>query len=197
MRRVGAEGQTASGAGHGRASAFVGKVGLAWRLWPAGRARGGKRGGAPGHARRGGFTLVEVLISMMILSLVLLGALVMVSRSRVGAMDAWFEFLAVQLALEPIEVFRGFGATWVKDYRAHPLPEFPLGVTAIEPRRGALHWPADATLFEREITLTPVEEPVPGVLVEVRVRPRGATRAQVWLRREEVVMSALLVEQPR
>ncbi len=147
-------------------------------------------------ARRG-FTLVEVLISLLILSLVLIGALVMVSRSRLGAMDAQFEFLAVQMALEPIEVFRGLGAAWVKDYHAHPLPEFPLGTNVIEPGRGVLHRPVDCALFEREITLTPVSAPVAGVLVEVRVRPRGATRAQVWLRREEVAMTALLVEQPR
>ena len=136
-------------------------------------------------------------MAMVFLSLILVAALFMVGQSHQGAMDAGFEALAIQMALEPIEVFRGFGARRMADYAAHPLPEYPLGVQTVPVVSGAIHRPVDCGLFEREIILRPVSTPFPGVQVEVKVRPRGQTQAQRWFRREEWSLSCLLVEQPR
>ena len=56
-----------------------------------------------------GFSLIELLLAMIFLSLVMLSIMWLNSSSSRSSMDAYYEFMAIQLALEPIEVFRTFG----------------------------------------------------------------------------------------
>ena len=150
------------------------------------------------HGRRRGFTLVELLVSMLFLSLVLLGLLMMNSSSTRGSMDAYLELLAFTLAKEPIEVFRNFGYEWTTNYPNHPLPKYPLGNHPVVGGSGIDRYPFDEGTFEREISLHPFQDPqtkIGMIRVRVTVRPR-TQHARAWFSRKDgVSLEALLFEE--
>lgn len=142
------------------------------------------------HRRRqlSGFSMVELLISMLFLSVTLFSLLTLASSSNRQSMDAQYEFLALALAREPVEVLRSFGYDWLNEYQAHPLPKFPLGTTQVKDEEVLQHapYPADAHGFEREIVLSDVAEgAVKGKKIEVRVRPLLQSRVAAWFRRPD------------
>ena len=152
--------------------------------------------------RRSAFTLIEMLVGMLFLSLALLGLMTMNSSSNRGTMDAYYEFMALSLAQEPIEIFRGFGYHWLVDLQAGRIaapPEYPLGWSEIRDQSFAeVSYPSEACLFQRHIELTPLENGgVRAIRVRVRIGPKAQTRAAAWLSRTDVSLDALILEQPK
>ncbi|MFZ2957903.1 MAG: hypothetical protein WA705_13530 [Candidatus Ozemobacteraceae bacterium] len=150
-----------------------------------------------------GFSLVEVIIAMIFFALVLLGFLNVASSANRQSMDAYYEFTAMQAALEPLEIFRAAGFDLVAEYAKHPLPEYPLGWNELRDRPGAaMQHPIEWEMFQREIVIDP-PQPLPttpnrrSVRIRVRVQPRQASRAAAWLSRDGVTVESLIVELPR
>lgn len=150
-------------------------------------------------ARRGvrtGFTFLEVMVAVFILAVALLSLFAVISTAGRGTMDAYFEQMALSLAKEPIEVFQAFGYHWLA--LGKPLPEFPPGWSEVPgtPDSPILH-PAEANQFQRHISLEPLErDGIRGFLVQVTVRPRGMGRVAAWLSRNDLVLSAFIMEKP-
>jgi prepilin-type N-terminal cleavage/methylation domain-containing protein len=148
-----------------------------------------------------GFSFVEFLVAMMILSVSILSLLWMSSYSKKGSMDAYYEFLAFSLAKEPIEVFRAFGYQWLQDYDSHPLARYPVNVgpAAIgnNPTDPDQH-PFEASQFVRSISLAPADhQGLRAFKVTVEVGPAGKNRVETWLRKDNVQLEALIVETPK
>jgi len=150
-----------------------------------------------------GFSLVEVMIAMIFFALVLLGFLGVASSANRQSMDAYYEFTAMQAAVEPLEIFRAAGFELVNEYGKHPLPEYPLGWSDLRDLPGAaVQHPIEWGMFQREITIDP-PQPLPtadnrrAIRVRVRVMPRQASRAATWLTRDGVAVESLIVELPR
>ena len=147
--------------------------------------------------KRCGFSLIEVLLAAFFLSMVLIGILWMNSFSGKSSLDAYYEFLALQLAMEPIEVFRAFGYEWLKNYADHPLPDYPVGWADISQNstQKKVKHPLECRYFQREITLTPVTKGnQKAVRITVRVAPKAQTRVKTWLSKDVVSFSSLVVE---
>ncbi len=151
---------------------------------------------APSRFPRPGFSLLEVLIACFLLALALLQLLWMNRYSNEWAMDAYYRAMATSLAREPIVIFRGFGARWLRDYEKHQLPQYPLGWSPIREADGDLSMhPAESGVFQRNISLTNLEQAGSrGVRVTVTVVPEGGTRVMRWLRRDQLVLEALIPE---
>lgn len=151
-----------------------------------------------------GFTLVEVVIALAFMGLALLGFLLVASSANRQSMDAYYEFSAMQAALEPLEVFRACGFELMENYAAHPLAEFPPGWSALKDKTGsAVQHPIEWEMFQREIVVDP---PIPlptggsrrAIKVRVRVQPIQASRAASWFTRPGgVAVESLIVELPR
>lgn len=157
-----------------------------------------------GNHPRQGFSLIELLLGMLFLSVVLLGIIWLNSSSNRSSMDAYYEFMATELALEPLEVFRSFGYEWVKQYPGNVMNSYPLhdfeDITS--PLNGSgFQYPAEASLFQRKITLQELRGTgaTPNAMrVRVEVIPKGDGRASAWLlRKEPIRMETLIVERPR
>ena len=150
-----------------------------------------------------GFSLVEVMIALLFLSLSIFAILELKRHSNLVTTNAYLGFLATQLAHEPIEVFRGFGYRWLEEYEKHPLEQYPihqkhdLGSLA-----NADEYPNQARDFERYIALTHEETPLPNgkivkaFRVSVSVSPKKKSWAESWLTRSEITLESLIVEQP-
>ncbi|MBF0499057.1 MAG: prepilin-type N-terminal cleavage/methylation domain-containing protein [Candidatus Riflebacteria bacterium] len=150
--------------------------------------------------RRRAFTLTELLISMVLLSLALLPLLWMTTYSNRESMDAYYEIIAFSLAKEPIEVFRSFGYEWLTSYTNHPLTRFPIGTMVVKPRNTPDQYPFDSELFEREINIAQNDTTQNGIKarrVTVSVHPVKRSRSDAWLRRNEVKLEALIFDGPR
>ena len=133
-----------------------------------------------------GFTLVEILIAAAVLAIGVLPLLLVNRSSNKLTMDAYYEFLATQLANEPIEVFRAVGYP-----TCATLPGYPVGrVETIDNLDG--RYPPEATMFEREITLDP--SPAPLCHVTVRVFPRAGSGAHAWIRqgKEAIIIRGVI-----
>ncbi len=154
--------------------------------------------------RSAAFTLIEIVIALAFMALALLGFLVVASSANRQSMDAYYEFAALQAALEPIEVFRACGFELMESYVSHPLEEYPPGLHELKDKPGsAVQHPVEWEMFQREITVEPpVQLPSAGnrraVRVRVRVQPIESTRAAGWLTRPGgVAVESLIVELPR
>ncbi|MBF0501078.1 MAG: hypothetical protein HQM09_13145 [Candidatus Riflebacteria bacterium] len=131
--------------------------------------------------KRRAVTLVEILIASFILAGALLALLTVNSSSNRMTMDSYFEFLAMQIAQEPIEVFRAVGYP-----ECMSIPKYPVAVT--EPILNQLGlYPVESSMFERTISVDISKLPL--CLVTVTVTPRSNSRAQAWLRRGKVNFS--------
>jgi len=128
-----------------------------------------------------GFTLLEVMIAAVILSIGMLPLMVINRSSADLTLDAYYEFLAVQIAQEPIELFRAVG------YPAcTQLPEFKIGVIEDVSARNGLY-PAEVEMFGRLITLNTSD--LPFCTVTVEVFPKPATRGRRWTRKGRPVIN--------
>ncbi|MBU1108450.1 MAG: prepilin-type N-terminal cleavage/methylation domain-containing protein [Candidatus Riflebacteria bacterium] len=144
-----------------------------------------------------GFTLIEICIGMLLLSLTLLGFLRINSFASHSAMDAYYKFMAQQLANEPIEVFRAMGYERIKNLDKKPLPGYPIGTTeSIQEEVSGERYPVETSLFSRTIELEKVEEDgVKGFLVKVSVFPSGSNKISAWLVRQMVNATGLVIEE--
>ena len=133
-----------------------------------------------------GFSLLEVLIAAAILMLGLLPLLTVNRSSNRATLDAYYEFLAVQLAQEPIEVFRSVGYPECLQLQKYPVNT----VTAISDQDD--RYPAEAAMFEREITLDVSRLPL--CQITVKVFPRAGSGARTWMRpgKEAVIVKGVI-----
>ncbi len=151
---------------------------------------------------RRGFTLIEILIAIVFLSIALLAMLWMNQASNKGAMDAYYEFLGFSLAQEPIEVFRGLGFDWAENYlndRIPELPDYPLDWKEVRDLTFAqAQHPAEAVFFKRHIALEPVEKGgLRALRITVTVSPAEKNRVMAWLSRDDIKLESLIVEKPK
>lgn len=117
-------------------------------------------------------TLVEILTASVVLAVALLTLLMVNSSSNRMTMDSYFEFLALQIVQEPIEVFRAVGYPACMNLSQYPI-DTPGPVLN---DRGL--YPVEATMFDRTISLDTGKLPL--CLVTVTVSPRSNSQAKMW-----------------
>ncbi len=152
-------------------------------------------------ANKSGLTLIEVAIAALILGLLSVGWFQVLSQANRQNMDTYYEFLASQLAAEPLEVFRALGYSTLERVVANALsiPEYPLGVSDIGTHAaGEIQALGESFLFRREILMKPVAESGnAGMMITVRVYPReDEGRLKTWWRQREVKMEAVVWRLP-
>ncbi len=147
--------------------------------------------------RIGGFTLLEILLAVFLLSLAVLSVFWTIDQSNRGALDAQYEFLAQSLLREPIEVFRGLGFRRLSEYESRPLADYPLGWSSLGNPipGGGIQRPVEAADFRRHIELKRVDrEGHQAIRVTVRVHPVDESRVMSWLSRKEISLEGLILE---
>lgn len=122
-----------------------------------------------------GLTLVEILIASVVLSLALLSLFSINSSSNQLTLDSYYELLAVQIAQEPLEVFKAVGYP-----ECLKLPKYPIGQTGPMSTENG-RYPAETSMFERTISIDPSTDPL--YVVTVSVTPLPNTKAQIWMRK--------------
>lgn len=133
---------------------------------------------------RSGFSLVEVMVAGILLSIGFFGLMMVNRSSNQLTLDSYHEFLAIQLAQEPVEVFRSVGYPECTN-----LLNYKIGSEEVilidDPR-----YPPEASRFRREIKLDTSNLPM--CLVSVRVTFDSS--AGSWLRpgKEAIVMEGII-----
>jgi hypothetical protein len=140
---------------------------------------------------RQAFSLLEIIIAVFILGFGISSLLWLQSMSQRGSFDAYYEMLAVTLAREPLEYFRGRGYLWMQRNLADLPPKFAPGSFEV-PVDGA-EYPIEAGLFKREIDI----EAGPGYFhVVVRVLPRDAGRFSKLIGgNSEIVLQGMIFQE--
>jgi hypothetical protein len=169
-------------------------------------ANKGRRTAPADFPDRKGITLMDVTVAMAFISFTMLALFSLIRGVNRQSMDASSEFLCLQMAREPIEVFRAFSYEWVRDYKDHPLPEFPLvenpvktefPVNLFGPQAvwAKVRRPEEVRFLRREIIISRemVTAEGAGVIVTVQVSPVANSRLDTWLSRETVSVQALFV----
>lgn len=151
------------------------------------------------HSRHRGFSLLEALLGLLLLTLLLVGVMQMNAQSRQAVGDAVVELQASQLAEEGVELLHAFGYDWVSRYAEHPLPGLGLvWQPVIESPVPGSEYPPDFRQFQRRVKVTPVEDgAVRACRVEVQVAPLAGTVAEKLLSRDQVTAETLIMELPR
>ncbi|MBF0407196.1 MAG: hypothetical protein HQM10_07575 [Candidatus Riflebacteria bacterium] len=144
------------------------------------------------------FSMVEVLIAIIFLATVIVGITNVTFMASKSSMDAYYELLALQLAQEPIEIFRTFGYMWLSTYSTHTLPAYPLDTwnPVSSPAIGGIQYPPEASLFQRKITLKPITGAINAVKVKVQIAPKELSRVKIWLSQSDISVEALICEKP-
>ena len=137
------------------------------------------------------FSLFEVLIASTVFTIALLPLLWSANNYNKSAMDAYYEFLALTLAKEPVEVFRALGYDWIAANQTNPHPDFPAGEKQIS--SDGDKYPVEAGAFKRKIDLkvSPAEK---SILVTVTVYPAAQTRVRAWFSGTETVYKSIIVK---
>lgn len=120
-------------------------------------------------------------------------------------MDAYYQFLAFNLAKEPIEVFRAFGYDWLENYNSHVLAKYPAEFTSnptpqaiVDQSSDLDQHPFEAGLFQRSISLEKTTVAgINAVKITVSVSPAGYNRVDVWLQKNLIKLSSVIVEGPK
>lgn len=147
--------------------------------------------------KRRGLTLLEVMLAAFILA-VALGQLVWaLSFANRSTLDAYYENLALSLAREPLEIFKGKGYAWTREYLRKPgIPWYPLEPVRIRQEKSWVGYPVGAEDFYRDISIR--EETVESrrcLKVVVQVFPAPGAKAMVYFSRKAgVSLEALLFE---
>ena len=147
---------------------------------------------------RRGLTLLEVMLAVFILA-VALGQLVWaLSYANRSTLDAYYENLALSLAREPLEIFKGRGFAWTREYLRKPgIPWYPLEAVRIKQERYGVAYPVGAGDFYRDISIR--EEKVENrrcLKITVQVFPAPGAKAMVYFSRKAgVTLEALLFEE--
>ena len=152
--------------------------------------------------KRKAFTLVEILIAMFLMSVVILSIFLLNQSANKSSMDAYYEMLCFSLAREPIEIYRGFGYKTANDIIDNPElapKQYPVnaGFVKIESNfEENIRYPEEAENFERQITLVHPEGSN-YVRIEVRIQPIGTSKADSWMRRNDISLESIIMEQPK
>lgn len=149
--------------------------------------------------KRKGFSLIEVLIGLVIMSVALLSFFLINESSNTQSMDAYYEFLAHSLGKELVEFTQGMGYEWALKFMDAP-DIFPLGTW-----HGVLEKPIfsdtsyfrEAESFERRVNFKKVEKSGKGVLVTVDIRVKEKGRASSWLSRNFISYTTIVMEKPQ
>ncbi|MFZ2958406.1 MAG: prepilin-type N-terminal cleavage/methylation domain-containing protein [Candidatus Ozemobacteraceae bacterium] len=143
---------------------------------------------------RSGFSLIEIVISLGLLALLILGFGQLGRISHAATMDATHELTALSLAREPIEIMKGLGYQALADYSRFSLPRFPLGESDLSDHPdGGAHFPVMTTFFKRHIALEPCEEAgIHAFRVIVTVYPKDGNR----MSRSSFRLEGIVVEKP-
>ncbi|NLI74944.1 MAG: prepilin-type N-terminal cleavage/methylation domain-containing protein [Candidatus Riflebacteria bacterium] len=153
--------------------------------------------------RRRGFSLIEVLIACFLLAVVLLSLLWMNRHSHLSSMDAYYEGIAMSVAREPLEIFRGMGYAWLDLYRqgkadlsgSPVLQACPHGswYNIADAEEGL--YPSEACDLKRLITVAPADaDGMKGFQITVDVAPAQQTRVDTWLSRDVVTLKSFVSE---
>jgi hypothetical protein len=152
--------------------------------------------------KKQGFSLIEALVAMVFLAVAILSLLDLNRLSNKMTMDSYYEFMALQLAREPIEIFRGFGYSRLKSLDTSPLPDFPLEETKNLKDLPPKWYPRETGAFHRQISLKHEEWTRPdgkisrAFRVKVTVGPSHESWVKTWLTRQTIVLESLIWEQP-
>ena len=148
--------------------------------------------------RMRGVSLIEVLVAVLFLGVLTASVSGIISQARRQSMDAYFEFSALQVALEPIEILRSFGYRFLESYESHPLPGYPLGWSDVRNGPTGVQRPVECESFSRQITKELVTDPSgtgpKAIRLTVTVVPQAMSRLAVFLSRKSVTVEALVVE---
>ena len=146
-----------------------------------------------------GFSLIEIIIAVFFLAVAMVGILLLISNAHRSSMDAYYGFLAKQLAREPLEVFRTFGYNALEEMPDSPISEYELNTWKTLEQMSPAHAverPSGSVMFERRIEAQKINEGENnGFLITVRVRPAALSTAQKFMRKEETVCSTVILAQ--
>jgi Tfp pilus assembly protein PilV len=151
------------------------------------------------NAKTRGFSFTEIMLAAMVLGLLVIYVFTLISESNRGTASAYHQYLAEQIAREPLEVFRFLGSRKVRDNLGNGIADYRFNewqkIETVSSVTG-IERPEDAAAFERKITVTPLSrDDIEAILVQVTVRPaRGGVGLGVGL--EQLNRSAIIVSQP-
>jgi len=150
-------------------------------------------------AKSQGFSFTEVMLAAMVLGLLVIYVFTLISESNRGTASAYHQYLAEQVAREPLEVFRFLGSIKVREYLNTGIADYKFNEwQKIETASAftGIERPEDAAGFERKITVTPLtHKDMEAILVQVNVRPaRGSAGFGGGL--DQLSRSAIIVNQP-
>lgn len=140
-------------------------------------------------------------MAVLILSIVSGGIFLLITGASRSSMDSYYEQLALQIAREPVEVFRSFGYERLLKADVNPVADYLVNqwqvMTQFSSESG-IDRPEEAGLFERLIELQHIDQPPhKGFLVKVSVRPLKTEKAVVYARKQSVEFSGVIWEQPQ
>ncbi|MBF0406327.1 MAG: hypothetical protein HQM10_03155 [Candidatus Riflebacteria bacterium] len=138
---------------------------------------------------RKALSLLEVFLAAGLLTIAILPLLWMTKYSNKSSMDAYYETIALTLAKEPIEIFRGLGYEWLAANPDNPHPDYYIGEQQI-PGDG-IKRPVETSSFKRKIELK-ILSAEKAAHVTVTVYPAGQNRVQAWMSGSAISMDALI-----
>jgi len=147
-----------------------------------------------------GFSFIEAMLATLVLGLLAAYIFMMISESNRGTTNAYQQYLAEQIAREPLEIFRFLGCKKVLDNQAQGLADYKFNewqkVAAISEATG-IERPDDATKFERKITLTPLsKDGTEGILIQIDIRSSAEGNPLGFEPDQQMSHSTILVAQP-
>ena len=149
--------------------------------------------------KTGGFSFTEVMLAAMILGLLVIYVFTLISESNRGTASAYHQYLAEQVAREPLEVFRFLGSIKVREHLNTGIADYKFNewqkIETVSALTG-IERPEDAAAFERKITVTPLSyKDMEAILVQVNIRAsRGSAGLGVGL--DQLSRSTIIVNQP-
>ena len=155
---------------------------------------------------KNGFTFLELILGLFLFAMLMAMVFPVLSSSSQTSMNAHYEFVAMQIAKEPLEVFRAMGYRWIQacadSPQNNPLGDYPLNSwhSIRNPLFGnpqnPIH-PAETEMFDRMITLDRLQKNgINGFFMTVLVKPKNQTKVMAWFRREMITLSTIIFEQP-
>ena len=139
------------------------------------------------------------MLAAMVMGLLVIYVFTLISESNRGTASAYHQYVAEQIAREPLEVFRFLGCQRVRENLGQSIADYRFNewqkIETVSAATG-IERPEDATAFERKITVTPLtRDDIEAILVQVSVRPlHGGAGFGAGL--EQLNRSTIIVSQP-
>jgi prepilin-type N-terminal cleavage/methylation domain-containing protein len=152
-----------------------------------------------------GVSLIELLISIIILSVAILSLLWLNSFSNRQTVDSYYRLLGLQIAQESMELCHALGFQQLSDglKKDSHMPFSSLSdtwttVAETEPGSPVLRRPMDVSLFQRRVIMKmiPESEGIRGIRVNVQVRQKQqgwlkGVMAQTFLDVDDLIMEPI------